>query len=333
MNDHGYHTEQGPPVYQQDRGICFGVGLNSPSGAVDYRAMLIFDGNQAAGGIAAALACQLAAMRLVGKLLEMPHLPALKHVASQCLIEANSALWAVQKDLVMDERSGSTGTIALVNGDTLTVAYVGDSPVMLLQGRRLYRLLRGHTLAEELVQKGAATREQVRNQVSVQSILTRCLGMEETVRPSTVTFRIKRPALIIGGTDGALRALSLRQIGQILRDTLSRGDSTAQGIAEAIAREAIAQGSDDNATVAVIRLRAREPYKAAKATMPSVPGNCKQSPLFGPLAWPASIAGALFQPRVKLLPKPESEQPETGGGNGPLLETDRAVDDEQELSQ
>ena len=90
------------------------------------------------------------------------------------------------------ERSGmgTTLTAALVEGEEVGLAHVGDSRAYLLRDGELRLLTSDHSLVEELRRQGRLTDEQAEGHPQ-RSIITRALGPERHVEVDTMTYRAR----------------------------------------------------------------------------------------------------------------------------------------------
>jgi protein phosphatase len=75
---------------------------------------------------------------------------------------------------------GSTMTMAVVEGERVTIAHVGDSRAYLWREERLHQLTEDHSVPGALLKQGRITREQVTEHPH-RHILYRCLGLKPSV--------------------------------------------------------------------------------------------------------------------------------------------------------
>lgn len=74
------------------------------------------------------------------------------------------------------EKVGSTAVAAMAVGDTLHIAWAGDSRAYLLRKRQLQRLTHDHSLVSELVRHGVITEDEARTHPN-RNVITRGLGV------------------------------------------------------------------------------------------------------------------------------------------------------------
>ena len=140
---------------------------------------------------------------------------------------------------------GTTCT-ALVVGDTVTIAHVGDSRAYRSRGGRLEQLTEDHSLVAALVREGrldpdAAPRDPRRH------VITRALGAEDGIRVDVVTVDRLPGDRFLLCSDGIHGQLDDATIGRVLAGTSEPGAA-----ADELVALADAAGGEDNATVVVI---------------------------------------------------------------------------------
>jgi PPM family protein phosphatase len=158
---------------------------------------------------------------------------------------------------------GSTVVIAVLrisaNGMELLTGHIGDSRAYLLREGALHRLTRDHSAVQRMVDAQILTPEAARSHPD-SNVLTRALGQQPDV-----TIDVSEPKPLQAGdtvllcSDGLWGYVSDEQILHEL--TLDRSASEA---ADALVDLALAQGSDDNITLQVLRLE--DHHRALSAT-------------------------------------------------------------------
>jgi protein phosphatase len=143
---------------------------------------------------------------------------------------------------------GTTLTAALVEGDEVGLAHVGDSRAYLFRGGELKLLTSDHSLVEELRRQGRLTDEQAEDHPQ-RSIITRALGPEREVDVDTMTYRARPGDVYLLCSDGLTTMLREERIGEVLADTPSLDEAV-----ERLVGEANDAGGRDNITVVAFRL-------------------------------------------------------------------------------
>lgn len=143
---------------------------------------------------------------------------------------------------------GTTLTAAVLEGDRLRLAHVGDSRAYLLREGRLERLTEDHTIVHQMVRQGRLTEEEAAWH-PYRSVLTRALGTEPDVPVDEAVLEVRPGDRVILCTDGLTSMVEEARIGEVLRTT-----ADPQEAADRLVQEAIAAGGLDNVTVVVLDL-------------------------------------------------------------------------------
>jgi protein phosphatase len=159
---------------------------------------------------------------------------------------------------------GTTLTAALVDGERVQLAHVGDSRAYLFRNHDLTLLTEDHTLVHRMVMAGEITEAEAEVHPH-RSILTRALGVDGRVRVDESSVEVAPGDRILLCTDGLTGMASEEQIRTILDST--PGD--AQGAVERLITAANRAGGVDNITAVVLDLTddgAPEPSAGTKET-------------------------------------------------------------------
>src|SRR5919108_614184 len=143
---------------------------------------------------------------------------------------------------------GTTLTAALVEGDDVSLAHVGDSRAYLLRENDLKLLTSDHSLVEELRRSGRLTDEQAEDHPQ-RSIITRALGPEREVEVDTMSYRARPGDVYLLCSDGLTTMVREERIAEILAES----GSLHQAV-DRLVREANDAGGRDNITVVAFRL-------------------------------------------------------------------------------
>jgi protein phosphatase len=148
------------------------------------------------------------------------------------------------------ERQGMGSTIAavLVGEDTASIAHVGDSRVYLLRDGVIRQLTTDHSLVMEQVQRGLMTPEQAEHS-SIQNIITRALGAEETVEPDVQEIVVSATDIFLLATDGLTKLVKSERLREIAYSA-----SELEQACDELIQEARNAGGDDNITCLLLRL-------------------------------------------------------------------------------
>jgi protein phosphatase len=163
---------------------------------------------------------------------------------------------------------GTTLTAAMVEGDTLVIAHVGDSRAYVLRAGHLHQITDDHSLVGELIRRGALTPEEAERHPQ-RSVITRALGAEEAVDVDVLRFPLEDGDLLLLCSDGLTGMVGDAELTRILR---AGGDLDA--LARACIDAANRAGGEDNVTAVLVRFGARhaddaEPERAPVVILPA----------------------------------------------------------------
>ncbi|UJR81615.1 PP2C family protein-serine/threonine phosphatase [Sandaracinus amylolyticus] len=132
----------------------------------------------------------------------------------------------------------------------LHVAHVGDSRCYRLRAGRLELLTQDHSLAQDVLELSPEIDEDKAAKLP-QNVITRALGMSETVRVSVRSFDLALGDVFVLCTDGLTDVLSDEEIAETLLTT-----NSVRGQVSALLGRAKAAPADDNVAIAVVRFDA-----------------------------------------------------------------------------
>src|SRR4051795_5402976 len=127
---------------------------------------------------------------------------------------------------------GTTFTAALVEGEEVGFAHVGDSRAYLWRDGELKLLTSDHSLVEELRRQGRLTDEQAEDHPQ-RSIITRALGPEREVEVGTMTYQARPGDVYVLCSDGLTTMIREDRIAATLAGSESLDEAAAQLIREA----------------------------------------------------------------------------------------------------
>ena len=142
---------------------------------------------------------------------------------------------------------GTTLVMVIIEEDHAHLAHVGDSRAYLIRDSRIQRLTRDHTVVQQEVDAGRLTPELARI-VPHKNILTKSVGTQGPVDPDTSTRMLESGDLIVLCSDGLNDAMEDHEIEATCAHLRQRTSL------EALVKQAIEQGSEDNVTVVVLAI-------------------------------------------------------------------------------
>lgn len=167
-----------------------------------------------------------------------------------CLQDAvaasNAAMLAYTQEHPEATGMGSTIVAGLLQDSTLSLAWVGDSRIYVLENGQLLQLSRDHSLVERLVEIGQLTPEEARVHEH-RNVLIRSLGSKEQVAVDTLTRSFQRGNRLLLCSDG----LTSHVEDPAIADILSRHREPGEAALELVVA-ANTGGGSDNVSVIVV---------------------------------------------------------------------------------
>ncbi len=161
---------------------------------------------------------------------------------------ANDRIHGLAQDDSSRSGMGTTLTAALVDGDDVSIAHVGDSRAYVYRGGELRLLTSDHSLVEELRRQGRLTEEQAEDHPQ-RSIITRALGPEAEVEVDTLSVSARPGDVFVLCSDGLTTMVKEEEIAAVLAEAPSLDEAVKR-----LVREANEAGGRDNITVVAFRL-------------------------------------------------------------------------------
>lgn len=221
--------------------------------------------------------------------------------------EANRRIYEMAQADESKRGMGTTLTAALVEGDGVTVAHVGDSRGYRLRDGELEQITHDHSLVAELERTGQISPEDAVDHPS-KSVITRALGPEPDVEVDAHTHRGRPGDLYLLASDGLSDMISDDEIAAILRGTDSLDDA-----AESLVRAANQSGGRDNITVVLFSLEEGEQNQPAAAPDETIAQGLTADDVQEAVAQ-QERAGESLPPRSDRAPSPQRA---SRGGPGP----------------
>lgn len=161
--------------------------------------------------------------------------------------QANTALRQAQQTHSGYEQMATTVVALLARGPQAALLHAGDSRCYRWRHQRLSLLTRDHTLAEQMVEDGTIAPSDIAR-TPYQHILTRGLGLGNTLQHSLIEFDLEPGDLYLLCSDGLSKPLSDAEIAAALAH-----HQPEAAAAEALIDAANQAGGPDNISVILIR--------------------------------------------------------------------------------
>lgn len=162
------------------------------------------------------------------------------------MLKLSRRLHAGSADEVSLKGMGATVVLSLISDGRVYVANMGDSRCYLMRETKLVQLTADHSVAGYLVRNGDIDSAEARIHPS-RNILTRFIGMEDSVYPDVNKFVSKKGDRLLLCTDGLTGMLSDVQISTILNM-----NTNPQDAARCLVDAANEAGGRDNITALVV---------------------------------------------------------------------------------
>jgi serine/threonine protein phosphatase PrpC len=138
-------------------------------------------------------------------------------IESRLLLSIEQANRAVRDLSASDPRFSNMGTTlvcACIDGARAVIGNVGDSRAYMIRDGVCVQITHDHSLIEEQLQNGLMTQEMAEHS-SLQSVITRAIGMAETVEPDFFAATLQAEDMLLLASDGLTRYLKPAEIASI----------------------------------------------------------------------------------------------------------------------
>ncbi len=174
---------------------------------------------------------------------------------------------------------GTTCTMVLIAGhDKAVLAHVGDSRLYMLRQDTVHQLSEDHTYVNELIKRGALSKEQAKNHPQG-NVLSRALGVQPSVVVDSMIFDLDAGDTYLLCSDGLYNYFpEAQEIGIGLGSP-----DIAQGL-ETLVQGALQRGGHDNTTGVVFRVGGAPASETGLAAEQRI-ATLKRIPIFSQLSY------------------------------------------------
>jgi serine/threonine protein phosphatase PrpC len=166
----------------------------------------------------------------------------------KAVINANREVMAYARANPEERGLGATVTVAMIVGEVLTIAHVGDSRCYLLSGDRFEQITEDHSLVQRMVNTGNLSRSEARIH-PYRNVIYRSIGADEQIEIDIIRRKLTSGDMLMLCSDGLNSMLGDDQIRDIL---MVNPDPNAA--AKELVVAANAAGGEDNTSVIVVRI-------------------------------------------------------------------------------
>lgn len=210
-------------------------------------------GGAKAGEVASRLAAETLREQVLGDL------PAPEQTV-ELIREANRRVFAYSSENASARGMGTTMTVALVEGNKVTIGHVGDSRAYLLRDELLTQLTQDHSLVAELVRSGRLSAEEAETHPR-RSVITRALGTDSEVEVDVFSLQGQDRDIYLLCSDGLTSMVSDEEIAGLLGASRDDLDEASKKLVDA-ANQA---GGEDNISIVLFSLEGEEPEQEQAA--------------------------------------------------------------------
>lgn len=202
-------------------------------------------GGANAGDVASRIATETISKRLSEAYRENMSTISVENLLITSIAAANLFVYDLSKENHTMEGMGTTVVAAVVIGDSVVIAHVGDSRAYILQNNELIRITKDHSYVQSLIDSGKISQDEAVYH-PYKNIITRALGLEERVDIDCVVHDFTENSALLLCSDGLTNYVSEDEIKAVLLQS-GEDDKTKQLITLANRN-----GGGDNITAVII---------------------------------------------------------------------------------
>jgi PPM family protein phosphatase len=242
-----------------------------PEAGKRYGLLIVADGmgGQVAGKEASETAVEVVKALFAAKTKTGKPLKDVKKFILDAIRQANKAVF--KKGEAQAANMGTTLTMAFIDNHNAFIGHVGDSRVYHIRKREIRQVTEDHSLAEDMVKKGKATREEVKTS-PMRSMLTRAIGTkEEVVVDDPIGIELEEGDCLVLCTDGLTNLVEDQEILSVVHNT-----ADLQKACNKLVDMARKRGGHDNITIVAAEFGDLERIKGLGIKAKTVVVNAKK---------------------------------------------------------
>lgn len=201
-------------------------------------------GGQSGGHIASDMTCTVVSQRLMDGSQRILSGDGIRELMVEAISEANIEVYKRSNTEPGCKGMGTTIVLAVILGEQVHLAHIGDSRAYLFSGGRLHQLTRDHYLVQELRDQGKISDEEMKHHPN-KNMITRAVGVNLMVDIDYLELSLEPGSKLLLCSDGLTNMVPDEEIAAVLR---YQSGETVCGRLIALANGA---GGADNITVAV----------------------------------------------------------------------------------
>jgi len=161
---------------------------------------------------------------------------------------ANRKVLEATKQKTEYEGMATTVAAALVDGETVNLAHVGDSRIYMIRDSILTQLTSDHSWVNEQIQSGVISADQARSH-PLRNVVTRALGGKADLLVDMQVQTMRSGDVLLLCSDGLTTMIPDEEIARVLNEH----DGDIEHAANALVDAANARGGEDNITVMLLK--------------------------------------------------------------------------------
>lgn len=165
--------------------------------------------------------------------------------------EANEKILSMANSKTEYKGMGTTLALCLIKGNELFISHIGDSRVYIDKGDGDFFITTDHSVVQQLVERGEISPSEAKEH-RMKNIITRALGVENAVEMETEITDLTDDTVIVICSDGVSNVIEDETILSIAKE------NQPEKAAEILCKKAKEEGSTDDITAIVVKVRGEE---------------------------------------------------------------------------
>lgn len=197
------------------------------------------------GNIASRLAVEYISASLKAGYRENMGESSIKNLLETAIYAANIRVFDKSRESSELSGMGTTVVVAIVTEKEAYFSHVGDSRAYLIDSEKITQITRDHSIVQSMIEEGKISAEEAKHHPR-KNVITRALGVDESVVPEFTVCDFKKNEKILLCTDGLSNYVDANELKEFLSKDQD-GDYSKQ-----LVDLANDNGGGDNITAAVI---------------------------------------------------------------------------------
>lgn len=209
-------------------------------------------GGTAAGHIASSSAVKIISESVISNFKADISSNSIKSLLQSAIIAANISIYDMQTSVKDLKGMGTTVVACLISGNVAHIMHAGDSRAIIFNKDLTYnQITTDHSIVQTMVESGELTENEARAHPR-KNIITRALGVNETIELDYNEIDLKNDDTLMLATDGLTNFVDYEKIKEIFN-----GNKFMQ-IPQALVNIANKNGGGDNITTVIVKHQTKE---------------------------------------------------------------------------